>query len=150
MSLVIEDELNNDWKVFGNKRKIFKTSLNLQNNYQDVFDHIDHWHGLICYPDEYSREPMSFEPSTGDEQPIEPIADIGIDRINDLMFNHVNWQIHILIADLFLFLFFLSIISYENEYRKECFEDASINQKSNTTRSRTKIKPFTTYCSLFG
>ncbi|RVW33945.1 Phosphatidylinositol N-acetylglucosaminyltransferase subunit P [Vitis vinifera] len=40
--------------------------------------------------DEYSREPMSFEPSIGDEQPIEPIADIGIDRINDLMFSDVK------------------------------------------------------------
>ena len=33
---------------------------------------------------------MSFEPSIGDEQPIEPIADIGIDRINDIMFNHTK------------------------------------------------------------
>ncbi|KAL7162267.1 hypothetical protein ACSBR2_042699 [Camellia fascicularis] len=39
--------------------------------------------------DEYSREPLSFdEPSMeGGEQPIEPISDIGINLINDLMFN---------------------------------------------------------------
>ncbi|GMP47643.1 hypothetical protein CsSME_00015298 [Camellia sinensis var. sinensis] len=38
---------------------------------------------------EYSIEPLSFdEPSMeGDEQPIEPIFDIGINLINDLMFN---------------------------------------------------------------
>ncbi|CAL5440116.1 unnamed protein product [Camellia sinensis] len=37
---------------------------------------------------EYSREPLIFEPSMeGDEQPIEPISDIGINLINDLMFN---------------------------------------------------------------
>lgn len=30
----------------------------------------------------------------GDEQPIEPISDIGLDRINDIMFNDVNsWSI---------------------------------------------------------
>ena len=33
---------------------------------------------------------MSFEPSIGDEQPIEPFAAIGIDRINDLMFSEVK------------------------------------------------------------
>jgi len=38
--------------------------------------------------DEYSREPSSFEPSEEDnELPIEPISDIGINQINDLMFN---------------------------------------------------------------
>jgi len=41
--------------------------------------------------DEFSREPSSFLPSMdGDEQPIEPISDIGLDRINDVMFNDVN------------------------------------------------------------
>ncbi|XP_062175140.1 phosphatidylinositol N-acetylglucosaminyltransferase subunit P [Alnus glutinosa] len=41
--------------------------------------------------DEFSREPSSFLPSMdGDEQPIEPISDIGLDRINDVMFNNVN------------------------------------------------------------
>lgn len=43
---------------------------------------------LLYSADEYSREPSSFEPSAeGDEQPIEPISDIGINQINDLMFN---------------------------------------------------------------
>ncbi|PSS17831.1 Phosphatidylinositol N-acetylglucosaminyltransferase subunit P like [Actinidia chinensis var. chinensis] len=38
--------------------------------------------------DEHSREPSRFEPSVeGDEQPIEPLSDIGINQINDLMFN---------------------------------------------------------------
>lgn len=37
--------------------------------------------------DEYSREPLSFEHTVeGDEQPIEPISDLGLDQINDLMF----------------------------------------------------------------
>jgi phosphatidylinositol glycan class P protein len=46
---------------------------------------------LITSPDEFSREPSSFLPSMdGDEQPIEPISDIGLDRINDVMFNDVN------------------------------------------------------------
>ncbi|XP_028051679.1 uncharacterized protein LOC114256264 isoform X1 [Camellia sinensis] len=43
----------------------------------------------VVATDEYSIEPLSFdEPSMeGDEQPIEPIFDIGINLINDLMFN---------------------------------------------------------------
>lgn len=41
--------------------------------------------------DEFSREPLRFVPSTdGDEQPIEPMYDIGINKINDLMFNDVK------------------------------------------------------------
>ncbi|XP_010244119.1 PREDICTED: phosphatidylinositol N-acetylglucosaminyltransferase subunit P-like isoform X1 [Nelumbo nucifera] len=40
--------------------------------------------------DEYSREPSSFVPMEGDEQPIEPISDIGINKINDLMFGSAN------------------------------------------------------------
>ncbi|PNT49524.1 hypothetical protein POPTR_002G134800v4 [Populus trichocarpa] len=41
--------------------------------------------------DEFSREPSTFIPSLeGDEQPIEPISDIGINKINDLMFNDVK------------------------------------------------------------
>lgn len=48
---------------------------------------------LLYSADEYSREPSSFEPSAeGDEQPIEPISDIGINQINDLMFNDQKWQ----------------------------------------------------------
>lgn len=39
--------------------------------------------------DEYSREPSSFVPSVKEEQPIEPISDIGVNHINDLMFNDV-------------------------------------------------------------
>lgn len=39
--------------------------------------------------DEYSREPSSFVPSLKEEQPIEPISDIGVNHINDLMFNDV-------------------------------------------------------------
>ncbi|CAL5375640.1 unnamed protein product [Camellia sinensis] len=38
--------------------------------------------------DEYSREPLRSEPSVkGNEQPIKPLSDIGINQINDLMFN---------------------------------------------------------------
>ncbi|KAG9134942.1 hypothetical protein Leryth_001190 [Lithospermum erythrorhizon] len=38
--------------------------------------------------DEFTRESMSNDPSTaGDEQPIEPISDIGIDQINSFMFD---------------------------------------------------------------
>ncbi|OVA02498.1 PIG-P [Macleaya cordata] len=41
--------------------------------------------------DEFSREHSSFIASNeGDEQPIEPISDIGIHQINDLMFNSAN------------------------------------------------------------
>ncbi|GAB4832809.1 hypothetical protein Ancab_006826 [Ancistrocladus abbreviatus] len=37
--------------------------------------------------DDYSREPQNFMPSTGEgDQPIEPICDIGINTINDIMF----------------------------------------------------------------
>ena len=46
---------------------------------------------FLSYADEFSREPSSFVPSKeGDDQPIEPISDIGIDRINQLMFNDVK------------------------------------------------------------
>lgn len=46
---------------------------------------------LITSPDEFSREPSSGIPSMdGDDQPIQPISDIGIHKINDLMFNSVN------------------------------------------------------------
>lgn len=38
--------------------------------------------------DEFSREPSSFLPrEKGEDQPIEPISDISIDKINFLMFN---------------------------------------------------------------
>ncbi|KAI3462114.1 hypothetical protein Pfo_018777 [Paulownia fortunei] len=41
--------------------------------------------------DEFSREPVSDIPSTDDdEQPIEPISDIGINQINDIMFNNLK------------------------------------------------------------
>lgn len=39
-----------------------------------------------CFADEKSREHIAFSPATEDERPIEPISDIGIDRINSLMF----------------------------------------------------------------
>ncbi|KAK2424117.1 phosphatidylinositol N-acetylglucosaminyltransferase subunit P [Trifolium repens] len=39
--------------------------------------------------DEFSRDPLRVEFSDdGDEKPIDPISDIGIDRINDAMFNN--------------------------------------------------------------
>ncbi|KAL5076545.1 hypothetical protein RYX36_015529 [Vicia faba] len=39
--------------------------------------------------DEFSRDPLSHDFSEeGDEKPIDPISDIGIDRINDAMFNN--------------------------------------------------------------
>ncbi|KAH1106556.1 hypothetical protein J1N35_010324 [Gossypium stocksii] len=38
--------------------------------------------------DEFSREPSSYlSHMEGDEQPIEPISDLGIDKINVLMFD---------------------------------------------------------------
>ncbi|XP_039821784.1 phosphatidylinositol N-acetylglucosaminyltransferase subunit P-like isoform X2 [Panicum virgatum] len=37
-------------------------------------------------PDENSRERMTFSPAMEEEMPIEPISDISIDQINDLMF----------------------------------------------------------------
>ncbi|XP_068496638.1 phosphatidylinositol N-acetylglucosaminyltransferase subunit P isoform X2 [Phaseolus vulgaris] len=40
--------------------------------------------------DEFSKDPSSNECSLEDEKPIEPISDIGIDRINDIMFNDVT------------------------------------------------------------
>ncbi|KAL2490162.1 Phosphatidylinositol N-acetylglucosaminyltransferase [Abeliophyllum distichum] len=41
----------------------------------------------VVATDEFSREQLSGIPSTdGDEQPIEPISDIGIDQINGIMF----------------------------------------------------------------
>lgn len=41
--------------------------------------------------DEYSREPSSFDHSVDcAEQPIEPISDLGLDQINDLMFNDIK------------------------------------------------------------
>ncbi|CAK9178985.1 unnamed protein product [Ilex paraguariensis] len=41
--------------------------------------------------DEFSREPSSFISSSEEnDQPIEPIADIGINQINDLMFNDLK------------------------------------------------------------
>ncbi|CAL5376358.1 unnamed protein product [Camellia sinensis] len=72
-------------------------SANLRNG----DDSISHWFyiglNFVVTPpptslntifDEYSREPLSFdEPSMkGDEQPIEPISDIGINLINDLIY----------------------------------------------------------------
>ncbi|XP_057807910.1 phosphatidylinositol N-acetylglucosaminyltransferase subunit P [Salvia miltiorrhiza] len=41
--------------------------------------------------DEFSRESLSGVPSTeDDEQPIEPITDIGINRINEIMFDNLK------------------------------------------------------------
>ena len=46
---------------------------------------------LVTSPDEFSREPLSSVPLVdGDEQPIESISDISINKINYLMFNNVN------------------------------------------------------------
>ncbi|XP_021898101.1 phosphatidylinositol N-acetylglucosaminyltransferase subunit P isoform X2 [Carica papaya] len=43
---------------------------------------------INTFLDEFSREPADFIPSTEeDESPIEPISDISIFRVNDLMFN---------------------------------------------------------------
>ncbi|MBA0709661.1 hypothetical protein Gotri_013132 [Gossypium trilobum] len=42
----------------------------------------------VVATDEFSREPSSFlSHMEGDEQPIEPISDLGIDKINVLMFD---------------------------------------------------------------
>lgn len=40
--------------------------------------------------DEYSREPSKFVPEEGEEQPIEPISDIDIGHVNDLMFGQTS------------------------------------------------------------
>ena len=41
--------------------------------------------------DEFSRDPLSSVPSVdGDELPIESMSDIGINKVNELMFNNVN------------------------------------------------------------
>ncbi|KAK3008184.1 hypothetical protein RJ639_014508 [Escallonia herrerae] len=41
--------------------------------------------------DEFTRESLSFAPSVGeDEQAIEPISDIGISQINELMLSNMN------------------------------------------------------------
>lgn len=41
--------------------------------------------------DEHSRDPQIFTPLTEkDDQPIEPISDIGIDQINELMFRDLK------------------------------------------------------------
>ncbi|KAK7280618.1 hypothetical protein RJT34_25683 [Clitoria ternatea] len=38
--------------------------------------------------DEFSKDPLSLDTSLEEDEPIEPISDIGIDRINDIMFNN--------------------------------------------------------------
>lgn len=44
------------------------------------------------FADEFSREPVSGAPSPDDdEQPIDPISDIGINKINEIMFNNFKW-----------------------------------------------------------
>jgi len=48
----------------------------------------------ISCSDEFSKDPSSNECSLEDEKPIEPISDIGIDRINDIMFNNATKQSH--------------------------------------------------------
>ncbi|XP_020689658.2 phosphatidylinositol N-acetylglucosaminyltransferase subunit P-like [Dendrobium catenatum] len=40
--------------------------------------------------DEYSREPSPFVPIEGEEQPIEPISDLDISYVNDLMFGEAS------------------------------------------------------------
>jgi phosphatidylinositol glycan class P protein len=40
----------------------------------------------ILLSDEHARDPASSSPATGADQPVEPISDIGIDRMNHLMF----------------------------------------------------------------
>ncbi|KAI3929118.1 hypothetical protein MKW92_041689 [Papaver armeniacum] len=47
--------------------------------------------GITYYPNEFSREhSLSQVSKEGDEQPIEPISDIGIHQVNSLMFNSAN------------------------------------------------------------
>ncbi|TQD91544.1 hypothetical protein C1H46_022881 [Malus baccata] len=41
---------------------------------------------LYTVYDEFSRDPLSSSPIGDDDQPIEPISDISIDRINRSMF----------------------------------------------------------------
>lgn len=44
----------------------------------------------FCFADEFSREPSTSVPlmDEGDDRPIEPISDIGIHKVNALMFNN--------------------------------------------------------------
>ncbi|KAF5752464.1 kinase family protein [Tripterygium wilfordii] len=56
-------------------------------SYREVFD-IGSAH--LCHGD-FNREPADFVfLATGDEQSIEPISDIGIDRVTEIMFSDVN------------------------------------------------------------
>jgi hypothetical protein len=41
---------------------------------------------MICFADENSRERTTFSPAIEEATPIEPISDISIDQINNLMF----------------------------------------------------------------
>ncbi|KAF0930165.1 hypothetical protein E2562_030319 [Oryza meyeriana var. granulata] len=43
---------------------------------------------LATVSDEFAREPAASTSATGEEKPIEPISDIGIDQINRLMFGN--------------------------------------------------------------
>ena len=43
---------------------------------------------FLFSPDEFSKEPSISTFSEEEDRPIEPISDIGINRINDLMFNN--------------------------------------------------------------
>ncbi|URE01062.1 phosphatidylinositol N-acetylglucosaminyltransferase subunit [Musa troglodytarum] len=42
--------------------------------------------GITYYPNEYSRERSTVTSLRGEECPIEPISDIGVDQINNIMF----------------------------------------------------------------
>lgn len=42
--------------------------------------------GTFWFSDEYSRECSTVTSLGGEERPIEPISDIGVDQINNIMF----------------------------------------------------------------
>uniref|UniRef100_A0A0E0E9V0 PIG-P domain-containing protein n=1 Tax=Oryza meridionalis TaxID=40149 RepID=A0A0E0E9V0_9ORYZ len=45
---------------------------------------------LLQFSDEFTREPAACGTATGEEKPIEAISDIGIDKINNLMFGNAS------------------------------------------------------------
>lgn len=65
-----------------------KTVLSLTDQWICEFKFFINWFWHLC-SDEFSRDPLTLDSSVeGDEKPIDPISDIGIDRINDAMFNN--------------------------------------------------------------
>lgn len=78
------------WKVSFNFEKVTCAySVNISYNYNQL--RIQCMCKTVFYnlfiSDEHSREPLTFIAAQGLDQPIKPISDIGIDYVNELMFN---------------------------------------------------------------